>query len=108
MWVRVVRGAGPLGSQPDQFSESGVEPGSGGRVDLSVGFAEHGFVVGIVFDPPSVFMEEPVVVATQQDQIVQIGRSPIRPVSEVVGMNEVSGATTGELTASIPIPELVT
>ncbi len=79
----------PLGSEPDEFSESGVEPGSVGRVDLSVGFAEHGFVVGIVFDPPSVFMEEPVVVATQQDQIVQIGRSPIRPMLVVVGVNEV-------------------
>ncbi len=102
------RGGGPLGSEPDQFSESWVERWVGRWVDVAVGFTEHRFVVAIVFDLPSVFVEEPVVVATEEDQIVQIGRASIGPVLTVVGMNEMSSPTTGEATATIPEPELVT
>jgi len=51
-----VRGRWPLGSLSDQFSESGVESGSGRRVDASVGFPEYVFPVSVVFDGPSVFM----------------------------------------------------
>jgi hypothetical protein len=40
----------------DEFSESGVEPGSGRRVDLTVGFAKHEFPLGSVFDLPVMFM----------------------------------------------------
>ena len=80
------RGRWPLGSLTDEFSESGVESGSGGWVDLAVGFPEDGFPVRVVFDLPSVLMEEPVVITTEQDEIVQIGGSSISPVSDVMGM----------------------
>ena len=61
----------------------------------------------VVFDLPSVFVEEAVVEPAQKDQIVQIGWSTVSPMGPVVGMYEVSGATTGELAATIPMPELV-
>jgi len=62
----------------------------------------------MVIDAPSVFMEEPVVEPAQQDQIVQIGRTTVRPMSPMMGVDEIPGSTTRELTASIPIPELRT
>jgi ribosomal protein S5 len=62
----------------------------------------------VVFDPPSVFVEEPMVVSTHQDQIGQIGGSTVRPVLSVVGMDEILGPTAGETTTAVPIPELTT
>jgi hypothetical protein len=46
----------PLCSLSDELSEAGVESGSDGWVDPSVGFPEDGFAVSVVFDTPSVFM----------------------------------------------------
>jgi hypothetical protein len=104
--VRPWLGAWPLSSLSDEFSESGIESGSDWWVDLSVGFPEHGFAVSVVFDHPSVFMEDAVVVSAEEDQIFQVGWSSVGPMCLVVGMYEVSGATTGELAATIPMPEL--
>jgi hypothetical protein len=58
-----VRGRRPLGSLSDQFSESGVELGSGRWVFLSVGSSEYGPLLLVDFDGPSVFVEKTVVVA---------------------------------------------
>ena len=103
-----MRGRWPLSSLSNQDPESGVEPGSDWWVDLTVGSPEDVFPVSVVFDNPSVFVEEPVVISAEQDQIVQIGGSTVSPMGPMVGLNEVSGATTGELTATITMPELVT
>jgi hypothetical protein len=51
---RAVVGRWPLGSE--EFSESGVEFGWGWRILLSVGFVEGELVVGVAFDPPTVFV----------------------------------------------------
>jgi hypothetical protein len=88
--------------------ESGVETGSWWWVFLSIWFAEDGAPGLVGFDLPSVFVEEPVVVSAEEDQIVQIGGSTISPVSDVMGVDEIPGSTTRETTAPIPIPELVT
>jgi hypothetical protein len=70
----------------DELSESGVDSGSDWWVDGSVGFPEDGFVVSVVFDGPSVFVEESVVVAAEEDQIVQVGGSSVCPMLLVMGM----------------------
>ena len=80
----------PLGSESHQFSEAGVEAGSGRRVDASVWSQEDGFAVSVVFDLPSVLMEKPVVITTEEDQIVQIGRSAINPMCDVMGVEPTS------------------
>ena len=98
----------PLGSLADELSESWVESGTDWWVDLSVGFTKHVFGVSVVFDRPSVLMKEPVVVSAEEDEIVQIGGSSIGPMGLVMGMDEVSAATAGELTASVSMPELMT
>ena len=103
-----MRGRWPLGSLPDEFSESGVETGSDRWVFLSVGSSEYGFAVGIVSDLPSVFMEKPVVVAAEQDQIVQIGRPAISPMCFVVGMEPTFERTARPPTVPVPEPELTT
>jgi hypothetical protein len=92
----------------DELSESGVEAGSDRWVDASVGFPEDGFAVSVVFDRPSVFMQEPVVVTTEEDQIVQIGGSSIGPMLLVVGVEPSLERTSRPPTASVPMPELVT
>ena len=107
--ARVKRGGRwPLGSLADEFSESGVESGSDRWVDASVGFPEYGFAVSVVFDRPSVFMEEPVVVTAEEDQIVQIGWSSIGPMCLVVGMEPTFERTARPPTVPVPMPELVT
>jgi hypothetical protein len=52
----------PLGSVSDELAESGVEAGYWRWVFMSVGFPEDGMPF-VVFDLPSVLMEEPVVKA---------------------------------------------
>ena len=90
------------------MSESGVESGSDWWVDASVGFPEDGFGVSVVFDRPSVFVEEPVVVSAEEDQIFQVGGSSIGPMGLVVGVEPTFEPTSRPLTASVSMPELVT
>jgi len=79
-------GATALGTS-DQLSEPGVEAGSWWWVDLSVRSPEYRFAVGTVFDGPAVFVQEPVVIATEQDQIGQVVETAICPVSPVMSMH---------------------
>ena len=69
----------PLGSSAggDEFAESGVEWFPGLGVDAVVGSAEHEPAVSGVGDGPAVLVEEPVVVSTQQDQIVEVGGASV-------------------------------
>ena len=105
---RAVVGAVALGSLSDQFLESGVESGSRWGIDLPVGSAENGLLVRVFFDPPPVLMEKPVVIAAEEDQIGQIGGPSVGPVFSVMAMDEIPGATAGETTTAIPMPELTT
>jgi hypothetical protein len=57
--MRRWRGRWPLGS--DEFSESGVELGSGRWVNASVWSAENEFAGGVALNRPACFVEEPVV-----------------------------------------------
>ena len=75
---------------------------------LSVGSPEDGFAVSVVFDRPSVLMEEPVVVTAEEDQIVQIGGSSIGPMCLVMGVEPTFERTSGPPAVPVPMPELVT
>ena len=80
---------------------------SGWWVDASVGTVEDGFSVH-PFQAPVVFVEEPVVVPAQQDQIVQVGGPTVGPMFDVVAVDVADPSTSGELTATVPGPELTT
>ena len=86
--------------------------GVGGRVrggqgvDPSVGFVEGELAAWVAFDGPSVFVEEPVVISTQQDQIVEVGGSPVGPMLDVVAMDPTLMRTSRESAATVPMPEL--
>jgi hypothetical protein len=63
-------GRRPLGSLPDQFSESGIEPLLGWWVDRPIGFSVGVSAVRIHFDGPLVLMKESVVLSAEKDQIL--------------------------------------
>jgi hypothetical protein len=97
-------GRWPLGS--DEFSESGVEFWSGWRVDAAVGFVEGELGVGIAFDGPAVFVEEPVVEGAEQDQVGEVGGPTVSPMLDVVSVDPTSVGTSDEPTSCVPMPEL--
>jgi hypothetical protein len=99
-----VWGGAPLGTS-DQLTEPGVEGGSWWWVDLSVRSTEYRFAIGAVFDGPAVFVQEPVVVATEQDQIVHIGETAICPMSPVMSMHPIDMVAAGELAAPVSMPQ---
>lgn len=80
--------------------------GSSGWVDLIVVSPEQRKPIWVGLDLPPMLVDEPVVVTTQQDQIVQMGGLALGPVSAMVTVNEVSLRTAGDPAAAIPEPEL--
>jgi hypothetical protein len=53
-----------------------------------------------------VFVDEPMVIAAEKDQVLQVGGSEVGPMFAMMGMDELSFWTAGKATASIPEPEL--
>ena len=101
-------GAWPLASETDQLSESGVGSGWDRWVDASVWSPEDGFAVSVVLDGPSMFVEEPVVVTAEEDQIVQVGGSSVCPMCLVMSVEPTWEGTSRPSTATITEPELTT
>jgi hypothetical protein len=50
-----------------------VEGGSFWWVDLAVGFDEEGSSLRVGLDFPAVFVDEPMVIAAEEDKIFQVG-----------------------------------
>ena len=98
----------PLGTELDQLFQPGIEPGSSRRIDAPVRFAEDRAPARVVPDRPSMFVQEPVMVSAQQDEIAQVGGATIGPVDLVVPMNPTVMGTAGETASSITEPELPT
>lgn len=80
--------------------------GSSGWVDLIVVSPEQRKPIWVGLDLPPMLVDEPVVVTTQQDQIVQIDGPALGPVSAMVTVNAVSLRTAAEPAAAIAEPEL--
>jgi hypothetical protein len=99
-------GAAALGWSSGQGGESWVEGGAFWWVDLAVWLDEDGSSFPADFDLPTVFMDEAMVIATEEDQILQIGETEIGPMLAMVAVEEVSLRAAGEATAPIPEPEL--
>jgi hypothetical protein len=53
-------------------------------------------------------MEEPMVITTQQDQIVQIGSPTLGPVLAMMRLDEMSLGTSRPDATTMPKPELMT
>ena len=78
-------------------------------VDAVVGSAEHEPAVSGVGDGPAVVVEEPVVVSTQQDQIVEVGGASVGPVDDMMDLEPVAGAPSDPpAPVSVPILHLTT
>jgi hypothetical protein len=75
-------------------------------VDLAVGFDEDGSSFPVGFDLPAVFVDETVVKAAEQDQVLQVGGTQIGPVFAVMAVNETSFLTAGGTTSAVPEEEL--
>ena len=75
------------------------------RIDGSVGFREYEATLGTQ-DGPSVFVEEPMMEPTQQDQIVKVGGPTPRPVDDVMSMHPIGPTASGEPAAAVTFPQL--
>ena len=76
------------------------------RIDPAIGSVEQGFAVRVPFDAPLVFVEEPVVVSAQQDEIVEVGGPTVGPMLDVVAVDEAEVGTARELASAVSSPEL--
>src|SRR3954453_4500295 len=65
----------------------------------TVGTAEAPLGVGVTLDPPAALVDCPVVRRAQQDEVVEIGRTAVGPVPDVVGVKE--PLATAEPAASV-------
>lgn len=61
-------------------------------------------VVRVAGDGPAAFVDETVVVATQQDQVLQIGPTAVGPMDQVVGVQPAGAFTAGKPAAPVPEP----
>lgn len=62
---------------------------------------EHDVAAGSAGDGPSAFVNQPVVVVAEGDQIVEVGGAAMRPVHKVVNVDPSGPITTGEAAAVI-------
>ena len=70
---------------------------------MSVGFVNLGLVVGVSGGCPLVFVEVPVVVSAEEDEV---GGSSSTPVEDVVGLGPVCVVASGEPAAAVAVVEL--
>jgi len=70
--------------------------------------SEHESVVVVSGDVPAMLVNEEVMPPAQQDQIVQIGGTTLRPVLEMVDLEERCPPTSGKLTMMVTCLDLST
>jgi hypothetical protein len=75
-------------------------------IDHTIRFDEEGSSFGIGFDLPAVLVDEAMVKAAEQDQVLQIGGTKIGPVFAVMTVDEMFLQAARESAAPIPEPEL--
>src|ERR1700728_5099750 len=68
----------------------------GGRADAARRTSEGQLHVGVARDFPPELVNGPVVLVAQLDQVVEIGRPTIDPVSDVVQVRELDMGASGE------------
>src|SRR6202034_3437858 len=67
---------------------------------------EDDFTVGIARDVPALRVDQPMVVLTQQSEILQVGLAAPDPPVQMMGLGEDGVGAPGEAAAAIPAPDL--
>jgi hypothetical protein len=106
--------AGDAGHVVDSHAARFVEPrqrrgfalrgGRGGRDRLAVGAAEADPSGFAPLDAVAAFVDEPVVVAAELDQVGEVGAAALCPVPDVVRVQEAVLAAAGEAAGSVAAP----
>ena len=78
----------------------------GGCVGGAVGSNPDDAAVRVTRDPPALLVEDAVVVAAQQDEVVQVGTAAPGPVNDVMGVDPATPTAARETTAAVSCPEL--
>ena len=72
---------------------------------LAAGVAEDELGVRVAGDREAALMDRPVVAATEQAQVLGVGRTSARPVNDVVGVDPALVGAAGEATAAVALAQ---
>src|SRR3954454_7279438 len=82
-----------------------ARPGWGGAEAAAGRGREYQLAAWAAGDPEGALVDQAMVVAAELDEIVQVGRSAVSPVMDVVGVDVAGLAATGELDATVAAGE---
>ena len=86
------------GEGDDVSAETCVRAGGDG---LSARVREHGLARCPHLDRVAAFVDQAVVMAAQQDEVVEAGLAAVGPVVDMVGVDEAAGRAAGEAAARV-------